>query len=103
MRSHAGTGIALSFLIVAVVAVVLDRPHAPLAAKPVPTPARAVATASPVAPVAAGPPPTIPPKPPAPAAPAPARPHPPRLRPEAAFTRAGPGETLADIARRVYG
>ncbi len=117
MNRHAGVGILLSYLIVGLVAVVFYRPDHP-PAMAVAGPARA--TASTTAPAS---PPAIPPPTPGvplgetpqaaaekPVADGPrvARPESPRhdrssRRLDSTFTRVADGETLADVARRVYG
>ncbi len=108
MNENVGASFGLSFLIVGFFAVALYQPDKP------PPPVAAVPAASPVEPVEAHPPEAVTVRPvaarPRERAATVARPvsHRPtrevvRLEPRGVFTRVRDGETLADVALRVYG
>ena len=123
MNRDAGAGAVLSFVVVALVAVAFHRPETPLAAVRPARPIEAVAPPrdapppplprpTPGVPLPElSPAPELPPRPPRPApvpsqAPRPIRPASRRRavrRPESAFALVEQGESLADVARRVYG
>ncbi len=109
MDRDAGAGAVLSFAVIALVAVAFHRPESPPVALPAARPIEAVdppaappPAPTPGVPLAEPPPADSEPEPSArPIRPASRRRAVPR--PSSAFTIVAEGETLADVARRVYG